>query len=87
MEAEEAETEAAIQAEEQKANTSATTAAPTQHPLVEPAPTNSSVKRVILPVDTKATQTQKADSTKTTGNKPAAKPANQVDDRPRKAQP
>jgi hypothetical protein len=87
VEAEEAETEAAILIEEQKASTSATTAAPTQHPLVESTPTNSSVKRVILPVDTKADQNQKTDATKAAGNKNAVKPASQVDDRPRKTQP
>ncbi len=83
VEAEEAEVEAAILVEERKA---ATTAAPTQHPLVESTPTNSNVKRVILPVDTKANQSQKADATKASGTK-AVKPATHVDDRPRKTQP
>jgi penicillin-binding protein 2 len=83
VEAEEAEVEAAILVEEQKATTAA---APTQHPLVESTPTNSNVKRVILPVDTKANQSQKSDATKAAGNK-AVKPATQVDDRPRKTQP
>lgn len=86
VEAEEAEVEAAILVEEQKAATSATTAAPTQHPLVEPTQTNSNVKRVILPVDSKTNQSQKADATKATGNK-AVKPVTQPDDRPRKTQP
>lgn len=85
VEAEEAETEAAILVEEQKASTSAADATATQHPLVESTPINSNVKRVILPVDTKASQ--KSEAAKTTGNKNTVKPASQVDDRPRKTQP
>ena len=57
--AEQAETEAAILAEEQKA-TAATTAPPTQHPLVsQPSPANSTVKRVMLPVEPRNNQMQK----------------------------
>lgn len=85
--AEEAETEAAIVAQEEKAATSAAATAPTQHPLVTPnSPGNSNVKRVILPVDTRSNQTQKSDPANST-NKTTVKPAPQPDDRARKTQP
>ncbi|MEK6282742.1 MAG: penicillin-binding transpeptidase domain-containing protein [Acidobacteriota bacterium] len=87
VEAEEAETEAAIQAEEEKAATSAATVTPTQHPLVnQSSPTNSTVKRVILPVEPRHNQTQPK-STPNRTNKTAVTPSTQPDDRPRKTQP
>jgi penicillin-binding protein 2 len=83
VEAEQAETEAAIQEEEQKAAVTATTPeAPAQHPLVtQPPPTNSTVKRVMLPVDTRNNQIQKTDSQK------ANKTSTQPDNRLRRTQP
>jgi membrane peptidoglycan carboxypeptidase len=88
VEAEEAETEAAIQAEEQKAAASAATATPTQHPLVnQPSPTNSTVKRVILPVEPRNNQIQKAEAPKSTLGKTSVTPSTQPDNRPRKTQP
>ncbi len=85
-EAEVAETEAAILAEEQKA-AAATPTTPVQHPLVNQSPTNSTVKRVILPVEPKNTQTQKAETPKSTLGKTSVTPPTQPDNRPRKAQP
>ena len=59
-EAEVAETEAAILAEEQKASPhAATPTTPTQHPLVNQLPANSTVKRVILPVEPTNTRLKK----------------------------
>ncbi|HYJ88489.1 MAG TPA: penicillin-binding transpeptidase domain-containing protein [Pyrinomonadaceae bacterium] len=87
-EAEVAETEAAILAEEQKAAAAAATpTAPVQHPLVNPAPANSTVKRVILPVEPKNTQTQKGEAPKSTLGKTSVTPSTQPDNRPRKTQP
>lgn len=84
VEAEEAETEAAIQAEEEKAATTAAT--PAQHPLVtQPTPVNSSVKRVMLPVDSRSNQVPK--ETKPSVNKTSVTPSTQPDGRPRKTQP
>lgn len=90
QEAELAETEAAILAEEQKAAASAATSTPTtatQHPLVNQPASNSTVKRVILPVEPRNNQTQKAEAPKSTLGKTSVTPATQPDDRPRKTQP
>jgi penicillin-binding protein 2 len=89
-EAEVAETEAAILAEEQKAAAAAASASPTtpvQHPLVNPLPANSTVKRVILPVEPKNTQIQKGEAAKSTLGKTSVTPSTQPDNRPRKTQP
>lgn len=89
-EAEAAETAAAILAEEQKAASAvtATPTTPTQHPLVnQPSPTNSNVKRVILPVEPRNNQTQKVEAPKSTLGKTSVTPATQPDNRPRKTQP
>ena len=90
QEAELAETEAAILAEEQKAAASAATSTPTtatQHPLVNQPASNSTVKRVILPVEPRNNQTQKAEAPKSALGKTSVTPATQPDDRPRKTQP
>jgi hypothetical protein len=90
VEEEAAETEAAILAEEQKAAATAATATPTtptQHPLVNQPSPNSSVKRVILPVEPRNNQTQKVEVPKSTLGKTSVTPATQPDNRPRKTQP
>jgi membrane peptidoglycan carboxypeptidase len=88
VEAEEAETEAAILAEEQKAAAAAANSAPTQHPLViQSAPANSTVKRVILPVEPRNNQTQKAEAGRSAVGKTSVTTSTQPDNRPRKAQP
>jgi membrane peptidoglycan carboxypeptidase len=88
VEAEEAETEAAILAEEQKAAAAAASSTPTQHPLVnQTSPANSTVKRVILPVEPRNNQTQKAEAGRSAAGKTSVTPSTQPDNRPRKAQP
>jgi penicillin-binding protein 2 len=86
-EAEIAETEAAIIAEEAKAAvTAATTGAPPQPLVNQPAVPRSTVKPVLMPIERRNNQIQKAEPKKSTPAKNSVRSPTQPDDRPRRTQ-
>jgi len=85
-EAEAAETEAAVQAAQSDAETMASTPAEAPRPKVNQTTPRDTVKRVLMPIETRGPQVQKAE-TKSMPTKTFGKAPSQADDRPRKTQP